>query len=76
MVCRHLHFTTTMIKYLKLPFSFDPQKLKDDLPSPGRAEWKRHHQLLHYTGDWSAIALRSMNGEADNIYVSPEPNPV
>jgi len=76
MVCRHLHFTTTMIKYLKLPFAFDPEKLKYDLPATGISAWKPHHQVLHYTGDWSALSLRSLNGETDNIYISPVPDPV
>jgi Aspartyl/Asparaginyl beta-hydroxylase len=37
--------------------------------------WQLHYQKLHYEGDWSAIPLRSVNGEAGNIFVSPEINP-
>lgn len=65
-----------MIKYLKLPFSFDPTQLKDELPLSGGNEWKPHHQVMHYTGEWSALSLRSLNGETDNIYISPVPDPV
>src|SRR5437868_11641558 len=56
-----------MINYLQLPFQFDPAFLKQDVQQFNSAGWKLHFQKLHYEGDWSAIALRSINGDAGNI---------
>jgi len=64
-----------MIKYLQLPFYFDVQKMQEELQQIDSSAWKLHHQKLHYEGDWSAIPLRSIHGDAGNIIVSPESNP-
>lgn len=60
-----------MIKYLQLPFSFDAARLQEETTRLGQAYWKLHFQVKHYTGEWSAIPLRSINGEIDNGYISP-----
>jgi hypothetical protein len=65
-----------MIKYLQLPFHFDVKKMQDELLQLDSRAWQLHYQKLHYEGDWSAIPLRSVNGDAENIFVSPENNPV
>lgn len=65
-----------MIKYLQLPFHFDVKKIQEELLNIDSVTWNKHYQKLHYEGDWSAIALRSVNGEAGNILVSPGNNPV
>ena len=64
-----------MIKYLQLPFHFDVQKMQEELQQMDSRAWKLHYQKLDYDGDWSAIPLRSINGDAGNIFVSPESNP-
>jgi hypothetical protein len=33
-----------------------------------------HYQTLHYEGEWSAIPLRSINGDANNVMISPIAN--
>jgi quercetin dioxygenase-like cupin family protein len=64
-----------MIKYLQLPFHFDVKKMQEELLQIDKTAWKLHYQKQHYEGDWSAIPLRSVNGDAENIFVSPEINP-
>lgn len=60
-----------MIKYLQLPFQLDAKKLQEETGQLGKAYWKLHFQVKHYTGEWSAIPLRSINGEAGNGFISP-----
>ncbi len=67
--------TPVMIKYLQLPFHFDVQKMQEELQRMDSKAWKPHYQKLHYEGDWTALPLRSVNGDAGNIFVSPENNP-
>ena len=33
--------------------------------------WQSHYQTLHYSGDWSAIPLRSTGGSVNNIIIAP-----
>ena len=65
-----------MIKYLQLPFHFDVNKMQEELQQVDSKAWKLHYQKLHYEGDWTAFPLRSVNGDASNIFVSPQNNPV
>ena len=68
-----MHLITSMqvLKYLRLPFNFDAALLRDDLDQLTEARWLPHYQKLHYTGEWSAIPLRSIGGKADNILIAP-----
>ncbi len=66
----------TILKYLQLPFLFDAALLQNDVARLSSANWLLHYQKLHYQGEWSAIPLRSIEGRADSIMVSPEENPV
>ncbi|MBK6826968.1 MAG: aspartyl/asparaginyl beta-hydroxylase domain-containing protein [Chitinophagaceae bacterium] len=63
-----------MIKYLQLPFSFDRAALQRDTLQIGEQFWKLHFQVKHYSGEWSAIPLRSIDGKTDNGFISPEEN--
>lgn len=63
-----------MIKYIQLPYYFNAKLLQQDVELLDNSLWKLHYQKLHYEGDWSAIPLRSVNGNADNIIVSPVQN--
>ncbi|MBX9781898.1 MAG: aspartyl/asparaginyl beta-hydroxylase domain-containing protein [Chitinophagaceae bacterium] len=65
-----------LIKYCKLPFHFDQQLLQQDLQQLLEKSWQPHYQKLHYEGGWSALPLRSVNGDPDNIIVSPNDAPV
>jgi aspartyl/asparaginyl beta-hydroxylase (cupin superfamily) len=64
-----------MIKFLQLPFHFDVKKMQEELLQIDSTDWQLHYQKLHYKGDWSALPFRSVNGDAVNIFVSPEANP-
>jgi hypothetical protein len=64
-----------MIKYLQLPFYFDVVKMQQEVSELAGNRWKLHYQVRHYEGEWSAIPLRSVNGDTDNIIVSPETSP-
>lgn len=61
-----------MIKYLQLPYGFDVKKMQKETLKLGEAYWKLHFQVKHYDGEWSAIPLRSIRGEVDNGFISPE----
>jgi quercetin dioxygenase-like cupin family protein len=61
-----------MIKYLQLPYHFDVKKMQAETVQLGKDFWKLHFQVKHYEGEWSAIPLRSIRGEIDNGFISPE----
>jgi hypothetical protein len=60
-----------MIKYLQLPFYFDLPKMQQEVIELGNTNWKMHFQVKHYNGEWSAIPLRSIGGDANNNFISP-----
>lgn len=62
-----------IIKYLQLPFYFDTTRLKDAVAALENKKWQLHYQVRHYEGDWTALPLRSINGQADNVMISPIP---
>jgi hypothetical protein len=63
-----------MIKYLQLPLLFDVPALQKALRELDDASWKLHFQVKHYKGNWSAIPLRSIGGDASNSFISPNEN--
>lgn len=60
-----------MLKYLQLPFRFNADIMQQEVAQLSNELWKSHYQKLHFTGDWSAIPLRSIDGKADNIIIAP-----
>jgi hypothetical protein len=65
-----------IIKYLQLPFRFDAGRMQEEVHAITAADWLPHYQVKHYEGSWTAIPLRSVNGAAADIYVSPLPDAV
>lgn len=63
-----------IIKYLQLPFHFDPGLLQKEVDLLASLQWQPHYQVKHYEGQWSAIPLRSIDGKTDDIYISPDKN--
>lgn len=63
-----------LIKYLKLPFVFDAGLMLKEVNALSIPQWLPHYQVAHYTGEWSAIPLRSTGGKADDIIISPTDN--
>lgn len=60
-----------MLTSLKLPFFFDPQRLKADLMQIQGSEWVDHFNKSIYEGDWGGIALRSVGGKPMTLYPDP-----
>jgi hypothetical protein len=52
---------------LKLPFHFDPERLKQDLQAVRSEDWSPHYNQGDYGGDWSGAALRSPAGSSHNL---------
>ena len=55
------------MRCLRLPFDFDPARLRADLARVAPDEWIPHMQRRHYDGQWSGAALRSIGGASENI---------
>lgn len=60
-----------MIQYLQLPIFFDAIKMQQEVQTLGNQLWGLHFQVKHYDGEWSAIPLRSINGDIENKFISP-----
>jgi quercetin dioxygenase-like cupin family protein len=60
-----------VIKYIRLPFQFDVARLQQETKTITQQHWQLHYQTKHYTGGWTVLPLRSINGNLDNIFVSP-----
>lgn len=56
------------VKYLKLPFHFDSDKLKNDLKFLLEDRWIDHYNSEAYEGDWKSISLYSVDGKEDSIF--------
>jgi len=61
-------------RYLKLPFSFDGDKLKKDLSRISHDEWINHFNVKAYEKRWSCVPLRSVGGRKDHIVSMPQGN--
>jgi hypothetical protein len=60
-----------MIRYAKLPFTFDPVALQADLGRIEAEAWAPHFNTRYYTGDWSGISLRSVGGVERQLFSDP-----
>lgn len=60
-----------MVDVLKLPLRFDPHHLKADLQALTPEDWVLHFNKPYYEGEWSGVALRSVNGEDGRLYPDP-----
>lgn len=58
--------------FLKLPFHFSEEKLLADLEICKSYNFTSHFNKNDYSGEWTSIALRSQNGEVDNIFAFPQ----
>lgn len=65
----------TIIKYTKLPFTFDVAAMQQEANALSEA-WRAHYNTNDYTGDWKAIPLRSINGDTSNAYAVQSDNAV
>lgn len=60
---------------LLLPLSTDAERLEADLRICLAAQWKEHFNAKDYSGSWTAIALRSQSGEAQDIHAHVSDTP-
>lgn len=60
-----------MLSSFKLPFFFDPDRLKTDLAQFTFDDWVPHFNKPYYEGEWSGIALRSVGGMDGRLYPDP-----
>jgi hypothetical protein len=65
-----------VIKYLKLPVSFDSVRLQQEVRRLASGYWKQHYNKKDYEGSWSVIPLRSLFGNMDaNFSIQASANP-
>ncbi len=57
--------------FLKLPFYFSEEKLLNELGICKEYSFISHYNQNDYSGEWTSIALRSQNGEMNNIFALP-----
>lgn len=55
-----------MIKYIHFADFFDAARLKREVQKLESGAWKDHYNRSNYTGSWSTLQLRSINGSLDN----------
>ena len=55
-----------MIRYLQLPFYYDPHLLQQEVANITDA-WKLHFNKAGYQGNWSGLPLRTPGGSMDNL---------
>jgi hypothetical protein len=53
--------------FFQLPLTFEQDQLLSDLAICEKYHWVAHYNTNDYNGDWKAIALRSSNGDAENV---------
>lgn len=55
-----------------MPFRFSEEKLLADLEICKNYNFTSHFNKNDYSGEWTSIALRSQNGEMNNIFALPQ----
>lgn len=55
-------------RFLRLPFHFDPERLRQDLDTCVSLSWQQHYNRADYEGSWTSIALRSGSGLSGDIF--------
>ena len=56
----------TLIKYLKLPFCFSVEQMQQEVGAIS-AQWQAHYNKHDYEGSWTALPLRSVKGDMNNV---------
>lgn len=56
-----------MLRYLQLQQHFDANKLQTEVAKLEESFWKQHYNKNHYEGKWTVLALRAINGNAENV---------
>lgn len=56
-----------LVKHIRFPFTFDVEKLQQEVQTILTQKWINHYNANDYDGDWSSIALLSQGGKSENI---------
>lgn len=56
---------------LRLPFKFDPARLAAEVAQFPAETWVRHFNTGYFEGEWSGLALRSIDGNPQHLYPDP-----
>lgn len=62
---------TRVNRFFRLPFSFDIIRLRQDLETCRRTQWRLHYNQQDYVGNWTSISLRSASGKTEDAYALP-----
>lgn len=57
-----------LVRSIKFPFTFDTERLKNDVQKVMNTAWIDHYNTKDYEGKWTSVALMSIGGKSDNIY--------
>lgn len=60
-----------MIEKVLLPLQFDVQQLQEEVNAFSDEDWIPHFNKGYYSGEWSAIPFRSVNGDPKRIFPDP-----
>ncbi|OOV12982.1 aspartyl/asparaginyl beta-hydroxylase domain-containing protein [Flavobacterium sp. LM4] len=60
-----------LVRSIKFPMFFDPEKLKNDVYKIIDKNWINHYNTNDYSGKWTSIALMSQNGKSNSIFALP-----
>lgn len=60
-----------MLDKLKLPFLFDAPRMQKEVNAFPPDAWVPHFNKGYYSGEWSAIPLRSVGGDPRRIFPDP-----
>jgi Aspartyl/Asparaginyl beta-hydroxylase len=60
-----------VIAALRLPFHFDPHRLRHDLNAVPAGDWSPHYNASDYGGEWRGAALRSGTGLSRDLTAMP-----
>lgn len=55
-----------LIRYLKLPFRFSAELMQQEVGAIS-AQWHAHYNKHDYEGSWTALPLRSVKGDMNNV---------
>jgi hypothetical protein len=63
--------TGMMRDAVRLPMAFDADGLKTDVAALAKGDWVLHFNTQYFTGEWSGVALRAVQGTAAPLFAGP-----
>ncbi len=56
---------------LRLPFRFDPARMRSEVAGLAESDWVPHYNARDYEGDWTGVALRATGGLDGWLFPAP-----